>query len=498
MDIIRNQIEQALHYQQVKQFEKAHQLFEKILNQSPDNPDALHGMGLNYAMQKKFSSAIPFFLAALRYSPLTPAFHNNLANTYKAQGDLDKALRHYHEALRLKAYYPEAHNNLGNLLVSLGQINNAIEHFQKALRINPQAIDAHHNLANCYLRVDRLSDAVPHYRYVLKEWPEHIGAHYNLGLTLCALKDYQAAKPHLEITVKAEPENIDALYHLGLIYSAEHENDKAVDCYIKALNYRPNYAEAHHNLAVLYINQNQDELALKHFKAALSIMPSNHTASHMIAALSKEKTDKAPNDYVKALFDQYAYNYDEHLTSQLDYQVPIKIREILNPILKDKNKPWMVLDMGCGTGLMAPYLCDFSEKLFGVDISTNMIEIAKSKGGYEKLYTAEISQFFKENAQKYHLIVAADVLVYFGELELLFSQVFNHLMDEGYFCFTVEDSQDYPYQLMTSGRYSHHKDYLIKIIDHHYHLISTNKLEIRKQNNHSVIGNLYLIKRKNN
>lgn len=498
MSNIKSLLEKALVLQNEKKLEAAHELFKTVLRDDPKNIDALHGLALNLAIRKHFKESIPFFLKAIQCAPLIPAFHNNLANTYKSMGDLTEAQKHYHQALSLKPNYPEAHNNLGNLLVQQGEINAAVQHFQTALRINSDAIDAHYNLANCYLRLDRLLEAVPHYQATLAAWPNHIGAHHNLGITLTALKQFETAKPHLEIVVNQEPDNVDALFHFGIVCGSLHLLEKARALYEAVLILKPQHAEAQHNLATILLQLKDTNGALKHFEKAYQLMPQNLTAAHMIKALKADPhLQSADPAYVQALFDQYAYSYDKHVKDGLHFQVPRLLREAIAPFAASKQTPWSVLDLGCGTGLIAPYFNDIADKLYGVDLSSNMIDLAKQRGGYLDLYQADILSFLKKTKEMYDLIIASDVFVYFGDLSEIFYLCHQHLKTSGYFCFSIETLKTgmKPFLVQTTGRFAHSPTYINALLNGSFILKYHQDALIREQEGNPMEGSIYILQK---
>ncbi|MFO1258534.1 MAG: tetratricopeptide repeat protein [Gammaproteobacteria bacterium] len=498
MSNIKSLIDKALTLQNEKKLEAAHELFKTVLRADPKNIDALHGLALNLAIRKHFKESIPFFLKAIQCAPLIPAFHNNLANTYKSIGDLTEAQKHYNQALSLKPNYPEAHNNLGNLLVQQGEIIAAVQHFQKALRINPDAIDAHYNLANCYLRLDRLLEAVPHYEATLRAWPNHIGAHHNLGITLTALKQFEQAKGHLEIVVNQEPDNVDALFHFGIVCGSLHLLERSRALYETILILKPQHAEAHHNLATILLQLKDTKSALKHFEKAYQLMPENLTAAHMIKALKADPDLQAAHPaYVQALFDQYAYSYDKHVKEGLNFQVPCLLREAIAPFAADKQTPWSVLDLGCGTGLIAPYFNDIADKLYGVDLSSNMIDLAKQRGGYLELYQDDILSFLKKSNEKYDLILASDVFVYFGDLTEIFELCYKNLKSNGYFCFSIETLSDStePFKVRPSGRFAHTTTYIKSLLNTQLNLKYSQDAHIREQEGEPMKGTIFIFQK---
>jgi len=503
---IEKRIEAALALQQNNQIPEAIALFKAVLLEAPQQPDALQGMGMSLVQQKLFSAALPFLQKAIAIAPNIAPFHNNIANTYKALGKIDEALRHYHEALRLKTPYPEALNNLAALLYRIGKYAQALEYFQKSLRSQPQSADTHYNIANCYVQLDRLLEAKSHYETVLALHPNHWGAMHNLGIILCTLKDFEQAKPLLEHSLLREPDNIDTLFHLGVIYSALFQIHDAKRCYEKILTIDNQHAASHHNLATLLLQSSQPAAALLHFEHALLLQPENKTAAHMIGALKKQTLPQgAPLEYTRALFDQYAYNYDAHVKNRLHYRVPYLLRKAITPFVT-QTAPWRAADLGCGTGAVAPLFSDIVGKLIGVDLSPNMISVAKQHGGYYQLYVDNLYDFLLRYRENFDLIIAADVFVYCGDLTDIFSAAFRALVNTGFFCFSVEalstleieaqpDFSDY--QVRNSGRYAHNPAYIRRLSHAIGFSILLEKTEIlRSQEEVPVNGYIYILQKK--
>jgi len=501
-----NKINEALLLaQQTQSCPQAIQIFDEILKEHPNQPDALHGKALALFQQKNFQDALGYFEQAIFQAPHVAEFHNNYANALKFCGQINPALQHYHEALRLKQNYPQAQNNLGALHYKLGHYREAMQYFEKSIRMNPDSAETHFNLANCYVQLNRLLDAVAHFKEVCKLQPTHLGALHNLGIGLCNLKNFDEAKPYLEQTVAKEPENVDAWFHLGIIYSALAQAQNAKNAYEKVIELKPSHGEAYHNLATIYLHLNNKEKALSHFKSALKYMPNNDTAQHMILALEGKSSEQgAPLEYTRALFDQYAYNYDAHVKNELKYQVPFLLRQMVTPYLSQSiHAPWKILDLGCGTGLCAPYFADLAADLIGVDVSPNMLEVAKKSNAYFKLVVDDAVHYLKQKNDEYELILCADVLVYFGSLEEIFHYVHRALKTNGLFCFSVEalteqeiSSVENPrYVLRTTGRYAHHPHY-IDSLSQHFTIETQQNEVIRYQDGQALQGILYVLRKK--
>lgn len=75
-------------------------------------------------------------------------------------------------------------------------------------------------------------------------------------------------------------------------------------------------------------------------------------------------------------FTRWAKNYDKPITSFIFRQTNSKIASILNP--KPNSS---LLDVGCGTGILISKLLSRNKymRIYGLDITPKMVEVAKSK-----------------------------------------------------------------------------------------------------------------------
>jgi predicted TPR repeat methyltransferase len=179
---------------------------------------------------------------------------------------------------------------------------------------------------------------------------------------------------------------------------------------------------------------------------------------------------QAPPDYVRTLFDGYADRFEEHLIS-LGYRVPGLIRTALlsHPKLAGSEHIGPVLDLGCGTGLMAVVLGDLSLGPFtGVDLSPQMLAGARAKQLYAELREGEVLAELRRDAARWPVIIAGDVLCYFGALEQVLAAVHARLFPGGWFVFSVEElasgQDDAGWALHRQGRYAHSFAYVRRAV----------------------------------
>ena len=91
------------------------------------------------------------------------------------------------------------------------------------------------------------------------------------------------------------------------------------------------------------------------------------------------------------LYRDWATTYDTHLGQGLHYCAPSRIAEILAQVLEERLS--LILDIGCGTGLVAESLARHGFKLCdGLDFSPEMLEVAEQKGIYRSLIEADLEK----------------------------------------------------------------------------------------------------------
>jgi predicted TPR repeat methyltransferase len=160
--------------------------------------------------------------------------------------------------------------------------------------------------------------------------------------------------------------------------------------------------------------------------------------------------------YVRHLFDQFSADYDNRMLGQLDYAAPQILKDLADMVMPGQDG-LRVLDLGCGTGLAGLLFKPRAARLDGIDLSPAMIEKARMRGIYDDLFLGDIETALNK---EYDLILAADTLVYLGDLRSLFAAIAAHLAPHGFFLFTTEAKDGGDYELGPKRRWRHSESYL--------------------------------------
>ena len=156
--------------------------------------------------------------------------------------------------------------------------------------------------------------------------------------------------------------------------------------------------------------------------------------------------------YVRHLFDQFSTDYDARMIQQLSYRAPAILRELADMTMAGRAR-LAVLDLGCGTGLSGAAFKDKAARLGGIDLSPAMIAKARARGIYDGLAVGDIEG--ELGAEDYDLVLAADTLVYLGDLQAVMSAVARALKPDGFFLFTVEKKDGEGFELGPKRRWRH-------------------------------------------
>ena len=193
----------------------------------------------------------------------------------------------------------------------------------------------------------------------------------------------------------------------------------------------------------------------------------NNPAYRFIAQLaSGQIPDRQPAELIQSTFDGYAADYDQHLVTQLRYQLPKRVAERIFEWFPERRLN--VLDLGCGTGLLGVCLGRIGGALIGVDLSAEMLERAAAHNVYDRLHHTDLLDAVRETPDSlYQVIAACDVLIYVGDLASVVTNAHRILVPGGYLVFSVEaledSSEDFTLE-PTTLRYRHHANYLHRLV----------------------------------
>lgn len=347
-----------------------------------------------------------------------------------------------------------------------------------------------------HANLDQLDAAISYYEKAISIKPDYAEALYNLGFTLQRLGQLDAAVRNYKKVIAIKPDYAEAHNNkiLSVIYFFNNGKiSDAIDTLEVLIKDNPNDALLFNMIGGCYASLGQLDKAIRHYERALAIKPDYAVPQHMLNALTGNKSTEPPKEYVKNLFDDFAERFDDSLVQKLDYKLPFLMKELILKLDSTRNKFKKVIDLGCGTGLSGKGLRDISENLTGIDLSRNMVAIARELEVYDHLIEGDIVDTLCTSTEKYDLFIALDVFIYVGELTNFFKTVRDCCNKNAFFIFSIETQTGDGYSLLKSARYSHSEEYILKTASDGFKLIESQEVSLRKERDGWIDGKIFIL-----
>ncbi|HEY3308658.1 MAG TPA: tetratricopeptide repeat protein [Desulfuromonadaceae bacterium] len=451
----------------------AEDVCRQIIGFEPNNPDALHILGMIAHKNGENDVAINFISKAIQSEPSNYKYHNNAGCIYKALNETEKAIACHQKALEINPDFVNAYVNLGLIYHQKHKFDEAIFYYRQAVAIDPCLAEVFNYLGSVLKSKGKYDEAIACYLQAIEISPINFTALYSLGTLLRDQEQFYEAAACFQKTVAIEPKNVIALIDLGLSLYKLGRFDEAIDCYKKALKINPNSTSAYNNMGLIYYEQGRFEEALVCYQQIVRQEPENGSAQHLIASITGNVTVRAPRQYVEKIFDAYANDFESHLVQKLNYKSHELLTEFIVKFSTPIDRKLDILDLGCGTGLVGKSISSIARQLVGVDLSAKMLAKAEEKHVYSRLIQSDLLAMMQGEAiASYDVIVAADVFIYSGNLYEIMNAVKRLLRIGGLFAFSVETlgktsdrvlCNQREYILTLAGRYAHSRAYIEKL-----------------------------------
>ena len=328
-----------------------------------------------------------------------------------------EAVDSYERALAINPEFPDARRNR---LYALGELNRGGPHFAEILCAQAFEMMQH----------QRWGEALDRFDEALAERPDFVEALAGRATVLVEMKQLEAALASFDAALAIDPRHAISWNNRGNTLAAMKRFEEAAESYQKALSVDP---------GLLLAADNRDN-----------------------ALFELKRGTRCPPAYMRGLFDDFASHYDETMLEKLGYRAHLHLRTLADRVLPRLTPPWRMLDLGCGTGLVGDAFKDLvgGGRLDGIDIAPRMIETARRRGIYDDLILGDLETALAEPGPHYDLILAADTMIYIGDLSAVFAGVSKRLEQGGFYLFAVESMDQGGWEQTPKNRFRHSESYL--------------------------------------
>lgn len=382
-------------------------------------------------------------------------------------GDLMAAEMLYRQIIHADPDMAQARNYLGFLLQQTGRFQEAIEQLASAIALDGGHAEWHFNLGVAHLKQEQAAPAIAAFNRAIGIDPDKYFYWTNLGAAFELDQEWERAEHCYKTAVNIDPDCPDAYFLLAALYLKLERFDEARQCNYRGIVASPAGEHSKIVLGQACHESGRTDEAIALMERWLADEPDNPEAKHLLAAYrGRQIPEHCSNQYVERTFDAFASSF-ENVLGRLKYCGPQLVQEYLAALdLPDASLS--VLDLGCGTGMVGEKLKCYAHNLVGVDLSQAMIARAEAKQLYQQLHKSGIVEYLQTAEEKYDLISCMDTLIYLGRLDEFFDLICQRLNTGGRFIFSTEKlggAGNDAYHLNISGRYSHHPDYVARVLD---------------------------------
>ncbi|MBD2075219.1 tetratricopeptide repeat protein [Phormidium sp. FACHB-592] len=213
----------ATAHHQAGRLPQAEQLYRQILQQQPQQVDALNLLGV-IACQK---------------------------------GGLDEGITLYRQALMLRPGYVSARENLSVALWKRGKqlIEEAIDSYSQIITFQPENQQAYHNLGSILVEQGKLDEALSYYLQAVSVQPDDAVALNTIGTLLQQQGKTSAAIAYHRRALAIRPHYPDALNSLGTALQEDGNTQEALSCFNQALALNPTDPNARYNRSLILLTE---------------------------------------------------------------------------------------------------------------------------------------------------------------------------------------------------------------------------------------------------
>lgn len=327
----------AQSYFQIKAFERAAHFTAMVLDEHPDQWEALYLKGRIEMAQGRMAQAVSALTAVVAAQPRFEEAHIQLAQAHSMEADYASAVGVLQNGARLFPASKAMRHALARAHMLHKDYKSAETVYQALLTIDPSDAEIQAEVGGFFETMKDTRRAEREYAEIISKYPNKDLGYIRLARLYAGQKDYVRATTELMRGHAVNPDSAglltelvrvhlaaedaqaaeklcrqrlerntnEAFSHnlLGQIQAWQKRFDEAREAYRQAIDLAPRWEEPSNNLAALYLRQNKKDEAMSHLAASLSKYPHNRVAYLTLGGLYEQagKFQKAMDIYNQAL-----------------------------------------------------------------------------------------------------------------------------------------------------------------------------------------------------
>jgi tetratricopeptide (TPR) repeat protein len=236
-------LQAALAHHREGKLEEAEELYRKVLNAAPNQPQATRLLGVIETQRGRPEHGVELIGRAFPALAQLPEAHVDLGHALRLAGKREEAAESYRRAVALKPDSALAHICLGSALGELGRFEAAISHCRTALAIDSDSVPARITLAAALQAARRLPESAQVWRELFDLEPERAQSYHQLAGQLVLLGLLNEALYCHERAIASQPDNADFHCARGNTLFRLYDGEAAAASFRRALALSPDCKE---------------------------------------------------------------------------------------------------------------------------------------------------------------------------------------------------------------------------------------------------------------
>ena len=248
-----------------KEFDKAINIYEAILEIDNLNSQALTHLPIIYLMKNRFEDAINMMNKSFEVVEPTLGDYQNLATAYVALKDYDNAIKTYNKIIKINQNIASIYKLLGDAQIEIADHPGALASYRNALKLAPEKFE-HVFDYGVALHINMYhSNALEVLRDANKMNPNHIECMNKIASCLSAIGSYKEAILLYKKLMKLAPNALGPVidYASNLWYEGEYE--EPIKILKKVLRKNPNKQLAQQNLGLFQLRNKKFKEGWKYY-----------------------------------------------------------------------------------------------------------------------------------------------------------------------------------------------------------------------------------------
>jgi len=246
-------------YDDYQEFEKVFDCLKLILEQEPNNEEALYKICFWTDFTGRNEESIKLHQKIIDEFPYNELAWFNLAAAYQGIKLYEKALDAYQYAIVINEKFDYAYRNMGDAYIRLKKYKEAIEVLQKVLELTKPEALIYEALGFCYDRLHNNGQARFYYRKASHITPEDSKLFYKIACTYFNEGQWESAAKQLETALRLQRHQLeynllmgeckmelgfykDAIQYFSAIVTTRPKNKKGWEALVRCL-YKAGYFE---------------------------------------------------------------------------------------------------------------------------------------------------------------------------------------------------------------------------------------------------------------